>query len=94
MATSKVQIANLALMHVGENAIISFDDETNAARAINQVYDVVRDSVLTDHLWNFAIKRISPGRDASTPVYDFLYRFDLPTDYLRLYSHVFPGTFS
>ena len=55
MATSKVQIANLALMHVGENAITSFADETNAARAIDQVYDVVRDAVLTDHTWNLQL---------------------------------------
>lgn len=84
MATSKVQIANLALMHVGENAITSFIEETNAARAINQVYDAVRDAVLTDHLWNFAVKRIIPGQSATAPIYGFTYKFDLPTDYLRL----------
>ena len=86
MATSKVQIANLALMHVGENAITSFADETNAARAIDQVYDVVRDAVLTDHTWNFAIKRLALSRDTGTPIFDFTYRFNLPTDYLRLVS--------
>ena len=84
MATSKVQIANLALMHVGEKSITSFTDGSNAANTINQVYDVVRDAVLTDHPWNFAVKRIIPSLDATAPVYGFTYRFDLPTDYLRL----------
>jgi hypothetical protein len=84
MATSKVQIANLALVHVGGSAITSLTDDTNEARAVNQVYDLVRDAVLSDHPWNFAIKRIIPSVDAGTPVYDFSYRFDLPTDYLRL----------
>tara|TARA_R110002020_G_scaffold61731_8_gene165810 strand:+ start:446 stop:1033 length:588 start_codon:yes stop_codon:yes gene_type:complete len=84
MATSKVQIANLALVHVGGSAIISLTDDTNEARAVNQVYDLVRDAVLSDHPWNFAIKRVIPSVDAGTPVYDFAYRFDLPTDYLRL----------
>ena len=84
MATSKVQIANLALVHVGGSAITSLTDDTNEARAVNQVYDLVRDAVLSDHPWNFAIKRVIPSVDAGTPVYDFAYRFDLPTDYLRL----------
>ncbi len=84
MATSKVQIANLALMHVGEKSITSFTDGSNAANTINQVYDVVRDAVLTDHPWNFAVKRVIPSLDATAPVYGFTYRFDLPTDYLRL----------
>jgi hypothetical protein len=84
MATSKVQIANLGLMHVGGNSITSLTENTNEARAINQVYDLVRDAVLADHPWNFAVKRIIPGLDGTTPVYGFSYRFDLPTDYIRL----------
>jgi len=84
MATSKVQIANLALTHVGGNPITSLTDDTNEAKSVNQVYDLVRDAVLADHPWNFAVKRIVPGLDDTTPVYGFSYRFDLPTDYIRL----------
>jgi hypothetical protein len=84
MATSKVQIANLALIHVGGQAITSLTENTNEARAVNQVYSLIRDAVLSDHPWNFAIKRIIPGLDAGTPIYGFTNRFDLPTDYLRL----------
>lgn len=84
MATSKVQIANLALMHVGGQKITSLEDNTNEARAVNQVYDLVRDAVLIDHPWNFAIKRAIPGQDGTAPIYGFTYRFDLPIDYIRL----------
>ena len=84
MANSKVEIANIALMHVGDNVITSFSDGTVAANAINTVYEVTRDAVLRDHTWNFAIKQATPSLDAVTPIYGFNHRFDLPTDLIRL----------
>ena len=84
MANSKVEIANLALMHVGDNVITSFSDGTAAANTINTVYETVRDSVLRDHTWNFAIKQATPSLDATAPIYGFNNRFDMPTDLLRL----------
>ena len=68
MANSKVEIANLALMHVGDNVIISFSDGTAAANTINTVYETVRDAVLRDHTWNFAIKQATPSLDATAPI--------------------------
>ena len=84
MANSKVEIANLALIHIGDNVITSFSDGTVAANAINTVYEVTRDAVLRDHTWNFAIKQATPSLDATAPIYGFNNRFDLPTDLLRL----------
>ena len=84
MANSKVEIANLALMHVGDSTITSFSDGTTAANTINTVYETVRDAVLRDHVWNFAIKQATPSLDAVTPIYGFNHRFDMPTDLLRL----------
>ena len=84
MANSKVEIANLALMHVGDSTITSFSDGTTAANTINTVYETVRDAVLRDHVWNFAIKQATPSLDAVAPIYGFNHRFDMPTDLLRL----------
>ena len=84
MANSKVEIANLALMHVGDNVITSFSAGTAAANTINTVYETVRDSVLRDHTWNFAIKQATPSLDATAPIYGFNHRFDMPTDLIRL----------
>jgi len=84
MANSKVEIANLALMHVGDNVITSFSDGTAAANSINTVYETVRDAVLRDHIWNFAVKQATPSLDATAPIYGFNNRFDMPTDLLRL----------
>ena len=84
MANSKVEIANLALMHVGDNTITSFSDGTAAANTINTVYETVRDSVLRDHTCNFAIKQATPSLDATAPIYGFNHRFDMPTDLIRL----------
>ena len=71
-------------MHVGDNVFTSFSDGTAAANTINTVYETVRDAVLRDHTWNFAIKQATPSLDATAPIYGFDNRFDMPTDLLRL----------
>ena len=71
-------------MHVGDNTITSFSDGTAAANTINTVYETIRDAVLRDHIWNFAVKQGTPSLDITAPVYGFTHRFDMPTDLIRL----------
>jgi hypothetical protein len=46
-------IANRALSLIGEPAISSLDDGTVAGRVIGLQYEVVRDSLLRSHPWDF-----------------------------------------
>lgn len=55
---SEVEICNLALSHLGIGAIQSFDEDTKRAGECRLVYDTTRDSVLGDHAWGFAKKRL------------------------------------
>lgn len=57
MATSKVTIANLAIVKYGGRKITSLDENTPEAKAINLVFDEVRDEVLAEGIWTFAQKR-------------------------------------
>ena len=61
MAYSQVQICNLALLKFGSPKITSIDDQTPEAAACKALWDIVRDEVLYDHPWNFAMKRADLG---------------------------------
>lgn len=50
-----VTICNMALMAAGIPAITSFEDNNNNAKLCKNFYPVLRDRVLRDHLWSFAL---------------------------------------
>ncbi|MFA5499489.1 MAG: hypothetical protein WC404_00240 [Candidatus Omnitrophota bacterium] len=68
MATSKIKIANLALVKIGGKRISSFDEDSAFARAVKEVYDDARDDVLAEHMWTFAQKRAVLVQSAIIPV--------------------------
>jgi len=57
MASTDVDICNGALLELGEEVIVALSDNNKRARACNQRYADIRDSILRSHLWNFAVKR-------------------------------------
>lgn len=74
MAATTLTIANHALRIIGSQSITTFGETTSEeGRAINDVYEDVRDEVLGEHPWTFAQKRVtlSPkitGATAASPV--------------------------
>lgn len=52
-----VQICNQALSWLGANLIISFEDGTPEANLCKANYELLRDAVLEEHPWSFAILR-------------------------------------
>jgi hypothetical protein len=81
---SQVDICNRALQKLGADRIISLTQNSTSARACNLAYELVRDSELRAHVWNFAIKRTKLASDATAPVYGYSYAYTLPSDCLRL----------
>jgi hypothetical protein len=56
MATD-VQIANLALRRIGQKSITSLTDSADVvAVKVNDVYGLLRDSLIREHPWRFAVK--------------------------------------
>jgi len=52
--SSKVEICNLALNHIGQIQIDSLIERSEAAKRCNLVFDSARDQVLRAHAWTFA----------------------------------------
>lgn len=83
MATSIVDICNNALVRIGSKTITSLSDGDKVANACNTVYARARDTLLRQHLWNFAITRTELASEEDAPVFGFSYSFPLPADFIR-----------
>ena len=77
-----VKIANLALTSLGADRIMALTEDSENARRINEIYEVMRDEVVSAHPWNFAIKRSTLGQLSETPVIGYTYFHQVPADSL------------
>lgn len=83
--SSEVQICNRALIKLHATLITSLTEESEEAVFCNSLYPQVRDEVLRMHFWNFAVKQATLQQLVGTPKFDFQYKYQLPSDYVRIY---------
>ena len=82
--TSKVALCNQACTKIGAARIISMDDASKQAKALNAIFDVKRDAELSAHPWTFATGRASLPASATAPDYGWSAAYPLPSDFLTL----------
>lgn len=80
MASSTVQICNLALSEIGESTITSLTENSKAARECNLIFDQCLDYLLQIYPWNFAQERKRLAVLSDDPLFEYEYAFQLPTD--------------
>lgn len=83
MAVSAVSICNQALGWLGADTITSLNDETKEAQLCKDNFDELRDAVLLEREWTFAVRRLILTPLLADPVYGYEHQFLLPTDVLR-----------
>ena len=81
---SDVAIANMALTGLGDRRITAFTDESETARAVNGVYSLMREEVLSSYPWGFALVRVAAVKITAAPLYGWDCQFQIPTDSLRV----------
>ena len=92
MALTKVDIANRALLRLDAETISSFDDGSDAANVLAQLYDHTYLLVLTERAWNFAITDRELAQDATAPTDpNWTYQYLLPSDYLNVVRYYGSG---
>ncbi|MBP6563992.1 MAG: hypothetical protein KA200_00105 [Burkholderiales bacterium] len=94
MAT-EVQIANLALSHIGHKADVTAIDGTEASREAElctMFYPQARDVVLERHPWKFTMRRAAASA-VSEEVLGWDYVYAMPTEYMRIHA-VLPEEFA
>lgn len=86
MATSQVEICNLALARIGISQFISsLSEQSTEANVMALVFTPTVNRLLSEMPWNFAT-RIVELQDIGTPPGGWLYRFQYPNDCLVLRS--------
>ena len=83
---SDVGIANAALRKLGQSPITAFSENSKAARIANDRFADLRDALLSQHPWNFALKRTSLAASSTDPEWGFSAAYPLPNDYIRMFE--------
>lgn len=81
---SIVDICNRALSKLGASRITALTDNSTAAKACNNAYELVRDGVLRAHVWNCTVERAALAPLTASPEYGFNYQYQLPGDCIKL----------
>jgi hypothetical protein len=81
---SEVQIINRGLRKLGQGRITDRSENVKNARVMDDLFDTVRDFLLSIHPWNFAEARASLAASEEAPPFGFKYKFLLPADFLLL----------
>lgn len=82
MAT-QTTIANIALGHLGSARITDISESSVAAEHCRRMWDAVRDDLLRQFAWNFAIRRVTLTALSEPPAFGYSAEFPLPSDCLR-----------
>lgn len=78
----RTSIANIALAYLGADRIQSFDQDTETAAAVRDLYEQAVRECLEDHPWNFAEKAVALIPDATPARPDFDYSYNMPPDHV------------
>ncbi len=91
---SAVDICNLALAHLGDDATVaSIDPPEGSAQAQHcaRFYPIARNALLEMHDWGFATKRATPALIEST-ITQWQYSCSMPADAIRVFAVLPPGS--
>ncbi len=73
-----VRMASNALGQLGAAPISSLTENTGRAKRVNAIYEDVRDAVLRDAKWNFALERVVSAASAVAPAFTWSHKHLLP----------------
>ena len=82
--TSAISLASNGLLLLGHETIASFDEGTAGATIAANLYETSYLSTLTIHRWRFATKKARLARLVETPINEYNYAFQLPSDCIYL----------
>ena len=79
---TSLSICSDALILLGAAPISSFTEGSDAAQACDRLYPNVRDTILSNYLWSWSVKKEQLGRLSFVPVDEWKYAYQLPGDML------------
>ena len=86
---SDIDISSNALTMIGAGSITSFDNPGAGAATAKTLYAPLLEALLTDTYWRFAMKKQSLNRLSQTPLNEYQFAYQIPTDSLKI-QRVYP----
>ena len=86
MALSSIALCARALLKIGCRSITSFDEGTAEAEVAGNLYEPIRDALLSSHPWSFATGQVTLPQLTVEPIADYDHAYQLPADFLRALS--------
>lgn len=88
---SAIDISNLALAHLGDEAnIASFTEGSAQAEHCRRYYPMARDALIEKHTWSFATRRVALALLDVTPPASWVYVYECPSTATRVVSVLLP----
>ena len=84
--TSETDIVNLGIYKIKGTPIDTIGEDGIEGEPAEVIYPIIRDAVLADHPWNFAMTRAELAASATAPDFEFSYKYPLPADCLRVWD--------
>ncbi|MDR3418692.1 MAG: hypothetical protein P4L83_21170 [Nevskia sp.] len=84
MPRSSTDICNRALAMIGADRITALGEAGTAGTLCGLLYPELRDTLLADHSWNFALARTTLAAAETQPGWGYSNAFPLPADCLRV----------
>lgn len=78
-----VELCARALLKLGAAPIASFADDKAEAMLAQGLYASVRNGLLVQYPWRFAVAQMALAPLQTAPLSEFTYAFQLPADFLR-----------
>ncbi|GGO95030.1 hypothetical protein [Stakelama pacifica] len=83
-STTQTDIVNAALAELGSRDFVtSIDSDRPVAMRAKRLWSIVLNDLLSQHPWNFALRRAALNADGVNPPYGYARQFRLPSDCLR-----------
>ncbi|CAB5238758.1 hypothetical protein UFOVP375_40 [uncultured Caudovirales phage] len=89
---TKLSICSDAMIMLGASPISSFAEETDASQTADRLYDNIRDTLLQQYEWSWALKKVQLAQLSSTPANEWKYAYALPGDMLGVPRAVFDSS--
>ena len=79
---SALSICSDALLLLGAAPISSFNEGTDEANVCDRLYSDIKNTTLQVYPWSFSFKKVALARTTATPVNEWTYEYQLPSDRL------------
>ena len=81
---SAISICSDALLMLGAKPIASFNEGTDESNITDRLYSDIKIKTIASHPWSFSFKKVQLARLVTTPVTEYKYEYQLPSDMIGL----------